>query len=73
MYGLCRCGSRPRPGPHAGQTKTAERPVRRLVTPAYTLKSGRQKCLKAEYGAKRHGRRDRTKTEKIGGQKTGKA
>ena len=50
------------------------RPVRKLVTPVYSLKSGRQKCLRAEYEAKRHGRRDRAKVEKkIGGQKIGKA
>ena len=38
--------------------------VRRLGAPTYNLKSGRQKCLKAESGAKRNGRRDRAKKDK---------
>lgn len=37
------------------------------LVPAYGLKSGREKCLKAGYGAKGHGRRDRAKKEESQG------
>ena len=39
-------------------------PIEGFVTPSYCLKLGEQKCLKAEHGAIRHGRRDRAKKEK---------
>ena len=40
------------------------RPIRGFVTSTYSLESGKQKCLKSEYGAMGHSRRDRAKKEK---------
>lgn len=39
---------------------------RGFVAPSYRLKSGKENCLKAEHGAKTHGRRDRAKRKNRG-------
>ena len=58
-----RCG-RKRGGVEAEKGSGWRRPIRGFLASTYGLESGKQKCLKAEYGAMRHGRRDRAKKEK---------
>ena len=47
----------------AEERSRRRRPARRGII-SYSLKSGKQKCLKAEQGATGHGQRERAKMEK---------